>query len=78
MEAMRWTLVCVIGVLTGLVAFMIDILVKKLFALKYGLLEKGLEQMIFTKKVEWDWKCLLFNCYDIISEQAAVSCFEMN
>lgn len=41
MEAMRWTLVCVIGILTGLVAFFIDIVVKKLFALKYGVLETG-------------------------------------
>ena len=38
---MRWTLMGVIGFLTGIVAFLIDISVKYLFQLKYGLLEQG-------------------------------------
>ena len=41
MEVLRWVLVCAIGLLTGLVAFFIDISVKELFKLKYGLFERG-------------------------------------
>ena len=43
MEALRWILVCIIGFLTGLVAFMIDFGIKKLFRLKYLLFQKGIE-----------------------------------
>ena len=32
---------CIIGVLTGLVAFGIDFTVKQLFSLKFGVFEKG-------------------------------------
>ncbi len=41
MEALRWILVCIIGLLTGIVAFLIDICVKELFKLKYSMFEKG-------------------------------------
>jgi len=36
MEIMRWVLVCIIGILTGLVAFGINVGVKYLFKLKYS------------------------------------------
>lgn len=42
MEAMRWILVGVIGVLTGVVAAFIDICVKELFIGKYTVFELGM------------------------------------
>ena len=41
MEVLRWVLVCVIGLLTGLVAFLIDICVKELFKVKYHVFGNG-------------------------------------
>ena len=41
MEIMRWVLVCIIGILTGLVAFGIDMGVKQLFKIKYSQFERG-------------------------------------
>ncbi len=41
MEIMRWVLVCIIGILTGVVAFGIDMGVKQLFRLKYYYFEEG-------------------------------------
>ena len=38
MEALRWVLVFIIGILTGIVAFIIDTCVKELFRLKYDIL----------------------------------------
>ena len=45
---------CVIGVLTGLVAFIIDITVKKLFSLKYGVLETGESSWDWERRSSWD------------------------
>ena len=45
---------CVIGVLTGLVAFIIDITVKKLFSLKYGVLETGETSWHWERRSSWD------------------------
>ena len=41
MTLVRWTLMGIIGALTGIVAFLIDISVKYLFLLKYSLFERG-------------------------------------
>ena len=40
-EVMRWVLVCVIGVMTGFVAFVIVAIVRTLVSFKYGLVIKG-------------------------------------
>ena len=40
MEVMRWVLVGIIGILTGVVAFLINISVKYLFQVKYNLFDK--------------------------------------
>ncbi len=47
MEALRWILVCIIGLLTGIVAFIINICVKELLGLKYSMFEKGELIMIY-------------------------------
>lgn len=41
MEVLRWVLVCIIGLLTGIVAFIIDICVKRLFQAKYKVFGSG-------------------------------------
>jgi hypothetical protein len=41
MEIMRWVLVGIIGILTGIVAFLINISVKYLFQLKFGLFDRS-------------------------------------
>ena len=41
MEIMRWVLVGIIGTLTGIVAFLINISVKYLFKLKFGLFDRS-------------------------------------
>ena len=38
---MRWVLMGVIGAVTGIIAFLVDISVKYLLQLKYSLLEQG-------------------------------------
>ena len=40
-QVMRWVLVGLIGVFTGIVAFLIDICVRYLFELKFSLFDKG-------------------------------------
>ena len=40
MEIMRWVLVGIIGILTGIVGFLINISVKYLFKIKYNLFDK--------------------------------------
>jgi hypothetical protein len=40
---MRWVLVGLIGIFTGIIAFLIDICVRYLFQLKFSLFDKGME-----------------------------------
>jgi len=40
-EVMRWFLVCVIGILTGFVAFLIIVVVHSLVDKKYAIVERG-------------------------------------
>ena len=41
-QVMRWVLVGIIGFLTGVVAFLIDICVRNLFKWKFSLFDKGM------------------------------------
>ena len=52
----------VIGFLTGIVAFLIDISVKHLFELKYTLLEKGTN---ICTHCTWNWSTLQFNIQSV-------------
>ena len=55
---MRWVLVGFIGVLTGVVAFLIDICVKNLFRLKFSLFEKcKLHAHPIQHACTWTWTC---------------------
>ena len=40
-QVMRWVLVGLIGIFTGMIAFLIDICVRYLFQLKFSLFDKG-------------------------------------
>jgi hypothetical protein len=41
-QIMRWVLVGIIGILTGIVAFLIDICVRYLVKVKFNVFDKGI------------------------------------
>ena len=47
MEVMRWVLVGIIGILTGIVAFLINISVKYLFKLKFDFFNRSKQFISF-------------------------------
>ena len=60
-QIMRWVLVGIIGICTGIVAFFIDICVRHLFELKLSLFDKG--NTVSVCVIFIDTSCIKLRCH---------------